>query len=289
MIPTTPSVAGDAAQRAIDERNAAFWDELCGTGLAKEVGIVDRSAGDLRRFDAAYLELYPYLTAYLPAPRRADSRVLELGLGYGTVGQILVERGFRYEGVDIANGPVQMMRARLNLLGRDDCGARVGSALDLPFESESFDHYVSIGCLHHTGDVPRAVAEARRVLAPGGEALVMLYNAHSFRRRAVLPARALRARLRGRRLRGDHVHAAYDVDSSGESAPQTEFFSRADAQRLFAGFDDVQIRSENFDPISFVRGRITVPRERLLGGPAHRWGLDLYITARKPRSTEVAR
>src|SRR4051794_20860436 len=134
MAPTTPPAAGDATRRAIDERNAAFWDELCGTGLARSVGIVERSADDLRRFDAAYLGLYPYLTAYLPTPSRAGSRLLEVGLGYGTVGQLLAERGFRYEGIDIANGPVDMMRARLDLLGRDDCGARVGSALDLPFD-----------------------------------------------------------------------------------------------------------------------------------------------------------
>jgi SAM-dependent methyltransferase len=266
------------AQEAIDRRNAEFWDELCGTGMARSLGITDESAESLRRFDAAYLEFYPYLAGYLPS---ATGTVLEVGLGFGTVGQLVAERGLEYHGVDIAEGPVELMRRRLARLSRADCEARVASALELPFGDAAFDHYVSIGCLHHTGDLPRAVAEARRVLRPGGTILLMVYNADSFRQRVQLPARALRARVRGRRLRDDAVRAAYDVDSSGSAAPETEFFSRADLRALLAGMQDVRIDAQNFDALTFARGRVVVPRERLLGNVARRWGLDLYVTARK--------
>src|SRR5215211_2839449 len=108
MASATPPVTGAAPQADIDRRNAAFWDELCGTGLARSVGVGDHSAEGLRRFDAAYLRLYPYLGRYLPVPAWRESSVLEVGLGYGTVGQLLTERGFRYHGVDIAQGPVDM-------------------------------------------------------------------------------------------------------------------------------------------------------------------------------------
>jgi ubiquinone/menaquinone biosynthesis C-methylase UbiE len=155
--------------------------------------------------------------------------------------------------------------------------AAVGSALELPYDDASFDRYVSIGCLHHTGDVTRAIAEAHRVLRPGGRALVMLYNARSFRAVVQLPARRLRARLRGRRVRADHLGAAYDVDTSGRGAPQTELFSQAEVR---AGF--VHIDVQNFETLQLARGRIAIPREALLGNVARRWGLDLYVTARKP-------
>ena len=45
----------------LDDRNAAFWDELCGTNLARTLGISDASPESLARFDEAYHALYPYL------------------------------------------------------------------------------------------------------------------------------------------------------------------------------------------------------------------------------------
>jgi ubiquinone/menaquinone biosynthesis C-methylase UbiE len=281
--------AGPRAQEDIDRQNAAFWDELCGTTMARSRGIRDQSPESLRRFDAAYLDFYPYLSGYLPERRGDGERVLEVGLGFGTVGQLLAERGFEYHGVDIAAGPVAMMRRRLEYLGRGDGEAQVGSALALPYPDEHFDHYVSIGCLHHTGDVPTAVAEAYRVLRPGGTVLVMLYNARSFRQVVQLPAREVVARVRRRGLRSDHVRAAYDTNQGGDSAPQTEFFSSDEVRRTFRRFEDVRVRPENFDGVTLARGRIRIPRERLLGTVARYWGLDLYVTARKPVGQEDTR
>ena len=167
-----------AAQSDIDAANAGFWDELCGTNLAREVGIVDASPASLERFDRAYLDLYPYLEGYIRAPDWAGRRVLEVGLGYGTVSEGLARSGADYHGVDIAPGPVGMVRARLERIG----GARPeqvqqASVHDLPFPDASFDRVVSIGCLHHTGDLSRGIAEVRRVLRPGGELLLMATTA----------------------------------------------------------------------------------------------------------------
>ena len=53
-------------QTATDARNAAFWDELCGSALARQIGVQDASADSLARFDAAYMASYPYLGSYLP-------------------------------------------------------------------------------------------------------------------------------------------------------------------------------------------------------------------------------
>ena len=43
----------------IDVRNANFWDELCGSALARQLGVEDASAESLARFDAAYMGSYP--------------------------------------------------------------------------------------------------------------------------------------------------------------------------------------------------------------------------------------
>ena len=67
----------------------------------------DASAESLARFDRAYLDIYPYLERYLPW--HSGERLLEIGLGYGTVGQLLAQRGTDYHGLDISPGPVAMM------------------------------------------------------------------------------------------------------------------------------------------------------------------------------------
>ena len=141
---------------------------------------------------------------------------------------------------------------------------------------------VSIGCLHHTGDIPRAVGEVHRVLAPGGTAFVMLYNSHSFRQLVVVSRERLRAR-RARRSAEEQVRAMYDSNAAGEAAPHTDFVSRRGARELFGAFSTVVVESQNFDDLTpMLAGReLTIPRERLLGNVARLLGLDLYIRASK--------
>jgi ubiquinone/menaquinone biosynthesis C-methylase UbiE len=264
-----------SSQAEIDGLNAAFWSELCGSALARQLGITEPSVEALARFDAAYMGMYPYLDRYLPDANSRGQRLLEIGLGYGTVSQLLASRGFDYQGLDIAAGPVDMVRYRLAHLRLDDpeSRVRVGSALEIPHEDESFDHLVTIGCLHHTGDLPRAVAEVERVLRPGGRALVMLYNRRSFRRMRMAAGRW----IRGQRLHAEEIRGSYDRNLEGEAAPTTDYTSVGEARRLFAAFSEVRIRRENFDDLSL--GPLAIPRGRLLGWPARVAGLDLYITA----------
>ena len=54
-------------QGEIDTRNADFWNELCGSGLAQSLGITENTPENLRRFDDAYMTLYPYLAPYVTA------------------------------------------------------------------------------------------------------------------------------------------------------------------------------------------------------------------------------
>jgi hypothetical protein len=125
----------------------------------------------------------------------------------------------------------------------------------------------------HTGDVEASVAEVRRVLRPGGTAVVMIYAKHSFRRYSLIAMKLPELRDGGRAGVESEVRRVYDQTVAGEAAPVIEFLSRADARRAFEPFGQVTIRRENFDPIK------AIPRERLLGLPARLMGVDLYITA----------
>lgn len=179
-----------------------------------------------------------------------------------------------------------MMVHRLDMLGVADAADRVneGSALSIPHPDQSFDVVVSIGCLHHTGDLAGTIREVHRVLRPSGEAMVMLYNRHSFRQAVMLPAMGLKRGLwRDRDKRSEFVRAAYDANSEGSAAPATEFSSAGDVRRMFAGFSEVRIRRENFDDIVVrLAGRtLAIPRKALLGNVARIAGSDLYVTATK--------
>jgi SAM-dependent methyltransferase len=279
--------ANGATQDAVDRRNAVFWDELCGSGLARQLGIVSSDANALHRYDAGFLAMYPYLSSYVP-DRLDGVEVLEVGLGYGTLSQMLLDRGAEYHGLDIAPGPVAMVTERMRLLGQDHPESRVsvGSVLDLPFADDAFDRVYTVGCLHHTGDLPRAVEEVHRVLRSSGTAVVMLYNARSFRQLTRVPAARVRLALarHGRHDQGsfgEEVRAMYDTNEVGEAAPHTDYTSVRVAKGLFGRFASVEIEKQNFDTFHLLRGRLILRREWFLGNVAHVLGLDLYITATK--------
>jgi SAM-dependent methyltransferase len=266
---------------ALDDRNAAFWDELCGTNLARSLGITDASEPSLARFDEAYFALYPYLLGYLPRAA-VQGRLLEIGLGYGSLGEALARLGSDYHGLDLAAGPVAMMRARLaRVPGARPEQAAQGSALELPFDDASFDHVVSIGCLHHTGDLFGAVAECRRVLRPGGRLVVMVYNRRSARRLLLGPLLAARHRFApGTPSAEQTLRYFYDGHADGDAAPHTDFVSVAELRGLLSGFRNVRIDRRSIDRVPL--GRFEISRQRLMRlGLDRLVGLDLYAVAHR--------
>lgn len=273
-------------QQTLDAKNAEFWNELCGSGLGRSIGIVDHSLVSLRAFDEAYLQYYPYLLKRIPVATMAGERVLEIGLGYGTLGQKIVEAGADYSGLDIADGPVRMMKHRLRLQQLPG-SARQGSALHCPFPDESFDCVVSVGCFHHTGDARRAVDETWRVLRPGGRAYVMVYNKFSLRQwlrwplvTAIELARETGVTHRQPRVVTSDQRRAYDMSLAGQEAPETQFFSIAETRKMFNRFTSFQAHKENCDAMT-VRGKRIVARNGLLSVVGPIAGLDIYLTAIK--------
>jgi 2-polyprenyl-3-methyl-5-hydroxy-6-metoxy-1,4-benzoquinol methylase len=208
-------------QEAVSEKNAAFWDELCGSSLARYLGITDSSPASLKKFDDWYFDYYPYLFDHIPFDKLKDKAVLEIGLGYGTVSQRLAETGADYTGLDIAAGPVAMVNHRLDQAGlRGRAGQ--GSILAPDFSVESFDHIVAIGCLHHTGNLKLAIEQCRKLLRPGGSLIFMVYYAYSYRRFRMATASTLRNMLKetfGYRgvvgASAENERAAYDSGSDG--------------------------------------------------------------------------
>jgi arsenite methyltransferase len=105
---------------------------------------------------------------------RPGERVLDIGSGPGFLVASLadaVSTGGAVHGLD-SSAPMNAL-AR-NLIGTRP-GARIddGDALDLPYPDGAFDAAVSSQVYEYVADIPRALSQLRRVLRPGGRALVL--------------------------------------------------------------------------------------------------------------------
>lgn len=272
------------SQSDISRMNLDFWNELCGTDLAKYLGIKDSTPESLKKFDSWYFDSYSYLFDYIPFANLLGKNVLEVGLGYGTVSQRLAESGANYQGLDIAAGPVAMVNHRLrqaNLPGQ----ATQGSILEPPFEPETFDAIVAIGCLHHTGNLQLAIQCCHGLLRSSGKLIFMVYYAYSYRRVRMAPITTLKYMLNeftGFRgaigNSGVRERAAYDTNSAGSGAPHTDWISVRSLEKLCSQFSAFSGNIENIEQEFPFRA----PRVKLL---KTRWpqlvGLDLYATATK--------
>lgn len=269
----------------IANENAEFWDEPCGSHAARALGVVDASPSSLGKFDRWYFEFYPYLLDYIPFEKVKGKRVLEIGLGYGTVSQRLAESGAIYTGMDIASGPVKLLNHRLK---QNHLAGEViqGSILEPPSQLDSFDIIVAIGCLHHTGDMVEAIRRCHQLLRKGGQFIFMVYSAYSYRRLWNAPIDSLQYAVReltGYRgvvgISSDAKRAAYDSNVGGKAAPHTDWISRRSLKTLCAAFSSFEARLENFDrEIPFVFWS----RTELLAKGWHKvLGLDIYAVATK--------
>jgi SAM-dependent methyltransferase len=96
----------------------------------------------------------------VPPPGRAT---LEVGCGEGRVARELRDRGHRVTAIDGSPTLVELAREA------DPAGEYVlADAADLPFADGAFDIVVAHNSLMDFDDVPGSVAEAARVLEPGG-------------------------------------------------------------------------------------------------------------------------
>jgi SAM-dependent methyltransferase len=139
------------------------------------------SADDLFPFDQDH---YGGLAAVDALAQRAGigatSRVLDICSGLGGPARFLASRrGCRVVGVELNPGRAAGM-ARLSRLVRLDARVAVvrGDATALPFAAGRFDACVSQEGLLHVADKAAVLAEARRVLAPGGRLAFSDWIAH---------------------------------------------------------------------------------------------------------------
>jgi ubiquinone/menaquinone biosynthesis C-methylase UbiE len=95
-------------------------------------------------------------------------RLLEVGVGTGRVSLPLHRRGRRLVGADLSRPMLERYRAKAAAEGLPPPAVLLADATRLPFADAGFDAVLEAHVLHLVPDWPKALAEARRVLAPGG-------------------------------------------------------------------------------------------------------------------------
>src|SRR5579883_287507 len=220
----------------LDSDNADFWNVICGSGLAQQLGATDHSTRSLAIVDAFYLAYYQYLFKWLDFDSFANKKVLEVGLGYGTVSQFIASSRADYTGLDIAKAPVDLVNLRMKMLGLNGQAVQ-GSILDAPFEKDAFDYVVAIGCLHHTGNIKQAMTEVARLLKPGGRLIMMVYYSYSYRmwhQRGFGLIQELIKDFSGSSYYSgsSEERGLYDTNNEALPAPHTLFVSKKQLNRL---------------------------------------------------------
>ena len=122
------------------------------------------------------------------SPRERPASLLDIGTGTGRILQVLAGQvGFGL-GIDLSHDMLAVARANLDRREARNCQVRHGDMYQLPLPDGSFAAATLHQVLHFADDPFAALAEAVRVLAPGGRLVVV--DLAPPRRRAAARARA---------------------------------------------------------------------------------------------------
>jgi len=239
---------------ALKEQVRAFWNrESCDADQA-------RSA----KFSREYFEQIeqwrywdqPFIHSFAQFTRYHGRRVLEVGFGAGTDLVQWLRAGARVSGIDLTEEALTNVRHRIRVYGLPEPESlQVADAEKLPFPSNSFDLGYSWGVLHHTPNTAQALKELVRVVRPGGEIKVMLYNRHGMY--------ALKMWTKNALLKGRPWKSLRWVICNYVESPGTQAFTEREVREMLAPLGLTEIR---LHPFITNNDRVVSP------GLAHRLG-----------------
>ncbi len=125
--------------------------------------------GGEERVEAAIMDL--------SSGRRIDELV-DIGTGTGRILELLAPLARGAVGIDLSHEMLGFARAKLVGLDHADCLVRHGNMYQLPMAAGSTDLAVIHQVLHFADDPAAAVAEAARILRPGGRLIIVDFAAH---------------------------------------------------------------------------------------------------------------
>ncbi len=155
-LSTLKKARAEKAQ-AYFSRNAAEWDEL------RRLHV---SEGDVEAALKAMVGEEPVDT------------LLDLGTGTGRILQLFEGIYRRGIGVDASRDMLAVARSNLDKAGITKASIRHGDIFNLPLDGQSFDLVTVHQVLHYLDEPEAAIAEAARMLAPGGRLVIIDFAPH---------------------------------------------------------------------------------------------------------------
>ncbi len=146
--------------------NNAFYDDLhdqWNLSMDHPIALL-RSENQLRN---------PWIQDLLESHFSSPCNLLDIGCGAGLLSNFLAEKGHTVTGIDLSENSLKI--AQKNDASTSVCYKKA-SALDLPFQNESFEAVCAMDVLEHVEDPLQLVKEASRVLKPGGLFIFYTFN-----------------------------------------------------------------------------------------------------------------
>jgi ubiquinone/menaquinone biosynthesis C-methylase UbiE len=109
--------------------------------------------------------------------KRPLGRLVDIGTGTGRMIELFGPRAAQATGIDRSSEMLRLARVKLEAAGIPS-SLRQGDMYALPLAEESADSVIIHQVLHYAHSPATAIAEAARVLAPGGTLLIVDFAAH---------------------------------------------------------------------------------------------------------------
>lgn len=213
-------------------------DEIRDYWNARTLGVQYVKDGSLERGTREYFDhIRPWMNPYkFPwIMERIDRRaadlkgkhLLEIGCGMGFDSLEFLKRGVRVTATDLTPAAVETTKQHFALEGVQAEEVREANALALPFADETFDAVWSNGVLHATGDTPLAIREVRRVLKPGGIAMI----SHFYRKPSWMWT--------------VHRLGKENIEHQDSDPPVNEFYTDEEILAMFEGFEVLEAAREH--------------------------------------------
>jgi ArsR family transcriptional regulator len=137
------------------------------------------NAAHWHRIRSLYIDEREVESALLEIVERADlSDLLDIGTGTGRILEILAGRVDQALGIDQSREMLAVARVNLERAGLENVRVRLGDMYQLPSPDASFDAVVVHQVLHYADRPAAVVAEAARVLRPGGILVLVDFAPH---------------------------------------------------------------------------------------------------------------
>jgi ubiquinone/menaquinone biosynthesis C-methylase UbiE len=153
--------------------------------------------------------------------------LLEIGCGMGYDSLEFLKRGVRVTAIDLTENAVRIAKRHFEVEGVRPESVQVGNAHALAFPDEMFDAVWANGVLHASGDTQRGIDEVRRVLKPGGRAII----SHFYRRPSWMWV--------------VHRLAREPIEAHAEDPPVNEFYTDPQILGMFRGFRVIEAAREH--------------------------------------------